>query len=425
MPSGGIQSLVEEADSDVLLLYDCCNSAATTTSESRQDRNSVTEVIAACGYESIAPEVGEHSFTNSLVEILAAASKGTPFSIGELHNLILNRLKCWVPSILKDQNGKMKEGIGGRPEYERQPRRTPVYSILCDTKPRRSIMLAPLRKRYSSLSTGPTSNGHAQSIDLGTAGTTRKRRRSLSPGQGSEKCSQVIISVQLRGHELDIAAWKECIRLFPSEAQTIKIEGIFESFSTLLLVRIPVAIWNLIPDNPAYGFVGYVTSENQATPQILEELNQKVPVVSTQHETRAVKSENGSPLMHPTSYLDQLRTMSESGSPMEPLPDLNEVVGLRSPLDLSSIPPGYFTQPLPENEQLSFWPSSANANDWLTAGNWPTDNWSPDVDFHLNDAFSALSHNQPSSLMGLDFSSIDQSAFSTTISDESKPAPKE
>jgi hypothetical protein len=66
----------------------------------------VTEVIAACGYKSIAPEVGKHSFSNALTETLAAASKEPPISVAELHARVLNRLKCWTPSFVKNQDGR-------------------------------------------------------------------------------------------------------------------------------------------------------------------------------------------------------------------------------------------------------------------------------------------------------------------------------
>jgi len=69
---------------------DCCNSAATATSEANNQMAS--RKYCSCGYEAIASEVGEHSFTNALIETLAAASKGVPFSVGELHCRILNRL---------------------------------------------------------------------------------------------------------------------------------------------------------------------------------------------------------------------------------------------------------------------------------------------------------------------------------------------
>lgn len=157
-------------------------------------------------------------------------------------------------------------------EYERQPRRTPIYSILCESKPRRSILLAPLQPEQRGL-LPPI---HLQNGESSKSQSTRKRKRSVSPGKENDKCAQVIISVQLRGDDLDIPAWRECIRLFPAEAQKIKIEGIYESFSTLLLIRFPVAIWNLLPKNPAYSFVGYVTSENQAAARLREEVSLEV-----------------------------------------------------------------------------------------------------------------------------------------------------
>ena len=54
------------------------------------------------------------------------------------------------------------------------------------------------------------------------------------------------------------------LRQLPSEANDFKIEGIYGSFSTLLLLRVPVIVWNLLPQNPAYTFVGFITSQNMA-----------------------------------------------------------------------------------------------------------------------------------------------------------------
>lgn len=86
--------MLEEADSDVLLLLDSCHSATITTNDSFQAESGVTEVIAACAFESIAAGVNEHSFTKTLTDILAIASKGPPFSVSELHARIFARLMC-------------------------------------------------------------------------------------------------------------------------------------------------------------------------------------------------------------------------------------------------------------------------------------------------------------------------------------------
>jgi len=123
----------------------CCNSVATTISSTFRGHKGVTEVIAACGYETLAPEVGEHSFSNALTQDLVAASKGVPISVAELHARVLGRLKCWAPSFLKDKDGKFTEDEEGKLKHELQRRRTPIYGILCETKPRRSISVGPIK----------------------------------------------------------------------------------------------------------------------------------------------------------------------------------------------------------------------------------------------------------------------------------------
>lgn len=241
---------------------DCCHSAVATTSSPSKLHKGATEVVAACGYEAIAPEVGEHSFTNALAEVLAAASKGNPFSVAELHTRVLSRLRCWTLSLIKDENGKRRQSPTGSLQYEHQTRRTPIYSILCETQPRRSILLAPLRSepgetthlpnRPSSgtnIPTGPTPAENASNMDS----DGRKRKR---PADEVVEYPQVLLAIRPDKYQLDLDAWKEfLLRQLHAEAKKIKIEGICGSFSTLLLLRIPVAVWDVLPENPAYSFV--------------------------------------------------------------------------------------------------------------------------------------------------------------------------
>ncbi|KAF8856019.1 hypothetical protein BDZ45DRAFT_484443 [Acephala macrosclerotiorum] len=196
--SGGTQSLFEEADADVLLIYDCCHSAgvptvgSTVPTTGQKTKGHAVEIIAACGYETVAPEVDQHSFTKALTEILALSSKGEPFSVGILHSRVLGKLKCWAPSLQIDKKGKFVEDTEGRLLYERQPRRTPIYSIVCETEPRRSILLSSMSSRDSSLSSisscgqntpSPSSDpDSALSNDPMTAANSnpRKGKRSLN-----------------------------------------------------------------------------------------------------------------------------------------------------------------------------------------------------------------------------------------------------
>ena len=102
------------------------------------------EVIAACGFESIAAEVGQHSFTNALANILAMASNGQPISVSELQNRLVGWLKRWQPSPNTDFRGHFLRGQNGDISMELQRRRTPVYCNLTPHGFQRSILLAPL-----------------------------------------------------------------------------------------------------------------------------------------------------------------------------------------------------------------------------------------------------------------------------------------
>jgi hypothetical protein len=275
VPSGGIQSMLEEADADVLLLLDCCHSAAVPTTDCQQRTGGVVEVIAACGYETVAAEVDQHSFTKALTDILAMASKGRPFSVGELHSRVLSRLKCWTPQLATDGEGKYIENADGRLLYERQPRRTPIYSILCETMPRRSIVLGPL----SDLSSCSSSDYDQETLSSNTSSTTSpplsgSDEECDSPSESNhltaERCGvhhpQVLLAIRLDEDRFDLQAWIEWVRNAPPDAKDIRVEGTYDSFSTLVLLRMPVTTWNLLPDNPAYSFVGFVTSRIKLPP---------------------------------------------------------------------------------------------------------------------------------------------------------------
>ncbi|KAE9371524.1 hypothetical protein N431DRAFT_304521, partial [Stipitochalara longipes BDJ] len=276
-PSGGIQSLLEEADSDVVLLYDCCHSAAVPTCGSQQ--GGVTEVIAACGYETTAPEVDEHSFTRALIEILTVASKQDPFSVGWLHSRVLSKLKCWSPGV--------KPLSGGGYAYERQPRRTPIYSLLSETRPRRSIVLGPLpspANTQGSRELMSIESTTSSSMVNGSGGSSKRSgecpgeveslkqvehfeeleysRRAQCPEKA--ECAQILLAIRVDETPFNKEDWVEWMRNVPVNGRDIHVEGRWDSFSTLMLLRMPIEVWNLFPENPAYSFVGFVTSENLA-----------------------------------------------------------------------------------------------------------------------------------------------------------------
>ena len=117
--------MLEQAKSDALLLLDCCTAASSATASG----SGLTELIAACGFETWAPGVGEHSFTRSLIEELRYLNHGPPFSVALLHNKFLSRIKYWKPRLTS--------------AFAPERRKTPIYIQLANEMNRRSIELRP------------------------------------------------------------------------------------------------------------------------------------------------------------------------------------------------------------------------------------------------------------------------------------------
>lgn len=243
----------------MLLLYDCCHAIPTTTGITGRG---VKEFLAACGFESIAPEVGHDSFTHALIQELGKASYSS-ISVGELYGRLIDRLRTWKPCISKNELGQMKLNSCGKPLYERSKRKTPIHCALSNEPKRRSIVLSPLP--------GP----HELPVQSGPSSTDqpRKRRRYIDPNESddesegteeSTECTQVILSIRVDTEQFDLDAWLEWIKDVPPEATKIKVEGIYGSLSTLLLLRMPITSWSLLPNDTAYSFIGFVTTENLA-----------------------------------------------------------------------------------------------------------------------------------------------------------------
>ncbi|CZR67057.1 uncharacterized protein PAC_16956 [Phialocephala subalpina] len=302
LPSGGVQQLFEEAESDVLLLYDTCHSSHPAVNVGGQG---VTEVIAACGFETQAPAVGAHSFTNALIRELEEAFNGPPISVAELHGRVIGSLKSWKPGLLRDKNGNVWTDDNGRPRYECHKRRTPVHCFLTNENPYRSIMLAPLPSKLShsavanieqseSLkSTAPNSLDTSQlteSSDHSTAATT------ISDSSKGARGPQVLLAVRLEddyflnGQESEDAkkfqTWCDWLKSAPDGTKDITIQGVYKSFSTLVLISIPVVVWDILPDNAGYSFIGFVQSGNLAK-KVLGDEHAVLVEVPNHHATKS------------------------------------------------------------------------------------------------------------------------------------------
>ncbi len=242
--------MLEEAQSDVLILLDCCAAASSVTGAG----SGITEVIAACGFETGAPGVGQHSFTRSLIEELKYLCRTAPFSTALLHNTVLSRVKYWKPRY-------------GPSEDDQERRKTPIYIVLSNETKQRSIEIAPILARGSTA--GPCTE--SPSGESSTSSRSPDRANSPRPSQSSKssidevwpdknfRCPKVLISVALEEEQwLSTQQWEDWLRSIPGLIRYANVVGAYGSDSTLLLLSVPVAIWDLLPGNRAMTFVGFL-----------------------------------------------------------------------------------------------------------------------------------------------------------------------
>ncbi|KAG6081468.1 hypothetical protein E4U16_007414 [Claviceps sp. LM84 group G4] len=243
-----IQTLIERSTSDALILLDCCAGAASATFP---NGNSVTETISASSWDAIAPDPGRYSFTNALIEVLQEWRMRT-FSAAMLHAEVLARLKHPRPINI---NGKQFEA-----------RSTPVHFMMTANHKAPSIELSRLVSLEKS---SESARHHETGPTLLTGRATESGNDPISNSLVSEGPNEdtphVMISLALEDdQQLDISAWEQWLTAFPSMAKYVKVQGVFRSHSTLMLVSLPVMVWDLLPDDPAISFVAFIRSNNLA-----------------------------------------------------------------------------------------------------------------------------------------------------------------
>ncbi|WDK15384.1 tyrosine-protein phosphatase non-receptor type 6 [Colletotrichum graminicola] len=246
-----IQTLLERSASDVLILLDCCAGAASATFS---NGNSITETISPSSWDAIVPDPGRYSFTNALIEVMQEW-RLRAFSAAMLHAEVLARLKHPRPVTI---NGKLLEA-----------RSTPVHFMMTSNHKAPSIELSrivPTGKRPPS----PPREIPANELPEGVTGG----RGPSSPisGEPNEETPHVMISLALEDdQQLDLNAWKQWLSNFPAMAKYVKVQGVFKSHSTLLLVSMLVMIWDLLPEDHATSFVAFIRSNNLVAQKTFKE----------------------------------------------------------------------------------------------------------------------------------------------------------
>lgn len=240
-----IQILLERSISDCLILLDCCAGAASATFATGR---SITETISASAWDAIAPDPGRYSFTNVLIEVLSEWSHRT-FSAAMLHAEILARLKHPRPIMI---NGRRFEA-----------RSTPVHFMMTSDHKAASIEFSRLIPEARRLPAPPQEPSVPRIGRFGDESIDPPSNELVRANEPNEDNPHVLISLALEDdQQLDLEAWEQWLASFPALAKHCKVQGLFKSHSTTLLLSLPVMVWDLLPDDPACSFVTFIRSNN-------------------------------------------------------------------------------------------------------------------------------------------------------------------
>lgn len=103
---------------------------------------------------------------------------------------------------------------------------------------------------------------NAMDIDFNDTNSSSTPLSSLS-STGTYKVPHVMITLQLEETQpLDAEQTARWLDRFPLLAKWVKVEAVFPSYSTLIVMSMPLPIWDMLPDHPACSFIGYVIGPN-------------------------------------------------------------------------------------------------------------------------------------------------------------------
>ena len=213
----------------------------------------IKQAIAAYSPEQTSREPGSRSFTQNLCDSLTTLGSGRPFSIQRLHEEIISQKhnKSLQNGLLSDGNAEPGSGS------ERMP--------VC-------FSLTP---------------GSLQSISLSPTGQQGAGRSHISPAPSDQDMHTALPTIEDHGFKLntnadltfeepralvcttflgepshDMASFKQWLHNTPVAASKIAVEGMFHGPPTVLLVSMPIAVWNVVAADRTCAFLGYVNSHN-------------------------------------------------------------------------------------------------------------------------------------------------------------------
>ncbi|OTA98110.1 hypothetical protein M426DRAFT_326250 [Hypoxylon sp. CI-4A] len=269
--TANIQSILaraQEDSPDVLLIYDCCHSLYAHPTNNETSR-AVVECLFAGGFEAKVPVAGPDSFTSALIdELCEAVNSPTALSVADLHRGVIDRLERWKARGIFGVNNKIiKDKKTGKIALTKAVRTTPIHMSLSVNEPRRTIFLTPQSPRNL--------HDEESSDDI-----TESEEKELP---------RVLMAVRVIDDVGNTEALKRWILAAP--LSVVHFEKVYRSHSELILVELPLPVWDLLPQNPAVAFIGFVKGEASLSSS-MRDANNSLNASKTRNSFLSPKSDN-------------------------------------------------------------------------------------------------------------------------------------
>jgi roadblock/LC7 domain-containing protein len=233
----------------------------------------VTELIAACGYNNEALGVGPYSFSSALIMELQKLSKRLSFSVGELysniylniqHRTLMDGTERHPPPIHLPLTQEARFPRSIQLSASRELVRTSASTVAClgdlsasqaslNVTRGSTVSISEKSQRPSALFI-PEMN----ELNDSSSGRVRASRDSMVPRMSFA----IRLKDTFRPDELSEDLFKEWLRIVPALVEEVKVEAGFGSFSSLLIVSVPISLSLYIPFDPAVISLGPITTSN-------------------------------------------------------------------------------------------------------------------------------------------------------------------
>ncbi|KAL2196588.1 hypothetical protein P885DRAFT_38032 [Corynascus similis CBS 632.67] len=247
----GVRCLFEDAQSEIVLLIDSCAVRDAPAAGS----HGAKQAIAAYSPDQSSLEPGPRSFTATLTETLQKLSfLGRPFSVQKLYeDLRQQRQQESAQALARLTNGSTKPNPA--------PERSPAFFTLTPARGQ-GIILVPLDPKAPQLQSPP----HSADADAQNAWKTKLEDRPLHPEEVLDLTldeQRVLVCTTFVGDASpDMAFFNQWLHNMPNTTSNITVEGMFLGPPTMLLISMPINVWNIVQHDKVCCFLGYINSHN-------------------------------------------------------------------------------------------------------------------------------------------------------------------